>query len=399
MPGLVADEGIRLRLVAPVASALPARPSAAGYRAASPGAGCRLSASRRFAFPWRAARSRQATRGRRALRHDSLRGSSTRVPHGRPQPSPDSLGARYERLAAHVLSSASVAPIFPFVPWLHPGAQNSSRGHIPVHQGSPRKRRRPCGHASGSAVIRGARARASRRRRVAGRPLRPTVGAAVAAPSMPLYPSSGSMLSPFADGLYRLVYGGLLVRLPEATAVRIGQSLFRSLPVAPLRALAVDDPRLAVDLAGVRLPGPLILSSMYYDPRILRRAMALGFGAVTAKSITLGPRPGHPEPNLVRVTTPAGPGLVNCNGFQNPGLDAFRTDALRAAPRPPAHPQRRRRVPRGVPAAGREPSSRTRTSSRSTSRRQTRVSSTSCQARRRRFARCFGWSARPRGSR
>ncbi len=40
------------------------------------------------------------------------------------------------------------------------------------------------------------------------------------------------MLSPFADGLYRLVYGGLLVRLPEATAVRIGQSLFRSLPVA-----------------------------------------------------------------------------------------------------------------------------------------------------------------------
>ena len=132
------------------------------------------------------------------------------------------------------------------------------------------------------------------------------------------------MLSSFADGLYRLVYGGLLVRLPEATAVRIGQSLFRSLPVAPLRALAVDDPRLAVDLAGVRLPGPLILSSMYYDPRILRRAMALGFGAVTAKSITLGPRPGHPEPNLVRVTTAAGPGLVNCNGFQNPGLDAFR---------------------------------------------------------------------------
>ena len=132
------------------------------------------------------------------------------------------------------------------------------------------------------------------------------------------------MLSPFADRLYRLVYGGLLARLPEATAVRLGQSLFRSLPVAPLRTLAVEDPRLAVELAGVRLPGPLILSSMYYDPRILRRAMALGFGAVTAKSITVGPRPGHPEPNLVRVMTPAGPGLVNCNGFQNPGLDAFR---------------------------------------------------------------------------
>jgi dihydroorotate dehydrogenase subfamily 1 len=132
------------------------------------------------------------------------------------------------------------------------------------------------------------------------------------------------MLLPLAERLYRVLYDGLLSRLPEGTAVRIGQALFRALPVAPLRALAVDDPRLAVDLAGVRLPGPLILSSMYYDLRVLRRAMALGFGAVTTKSITRGPRPGHPPPNLVRVTTTAGPGLVNCNGFHNPGLDAFR---------------------------------------------------------------------------
>jgi dihydroorotate dehydrogenase len=133
------------------------------------------------------------------------------------------------------------------------------------------------------------------------------------------------MLLPLAERLYRVLYGGILSRLPEATAVRVGQALFRTLPLAPLRALAVDDPRLAVDLAGVRLPGPLILSSMYYDLRVLRRAMALGFGAVTTKSITRGPRPGHPEPNLVRVTTAAGPGLVNCNGFHNPGLEAFRS--------------------------------------------------------------------------
>jgi dihydroorotate dehydrogenase (NAD+) catalytic subunit len=132
------------------------------------------------------------------------------------------------------------------------------------------------------------------------------------------------MLLPLADRLYRVVYGGVLSRLPETTAVRVGQALFRALPVAPLRARAVDDPWLAVEISGIRLPGPVILSSMYYDLRILRRAMALGFGAVTTKSITIGPRPGHPQPNLVRVTTPAGPGLVNCNGFQNPGLDAFR---------------------------------------------------------------------------
>ena len=227
----------------------------------------------------------------------------------------------------------------------------------------------------------------------------PECRAAVAAPTMPLYPSSGSMLLPLADRLYRVVYGGLLSRLPEATAVRLGQTLFRALPVAPLRALAVDDPRLAVELAGVRLPGPLILSSMYYDVRILRRAMALGFGAVTAKSITVGPRPGHPEPNLVRVTTPAGPGLVNCNGFQNPGLEAFRAALPRLRHDRPRHRERGRRVPGGVPAARRRPSSRTPTSSRSTSPRRTRGSSTSCPARRPGSARSSAWSARPRGSR
>jgi dihydroorotate dehydrogenase len=63
---------------------------------------------------------------------------------------------------------------------------------------------------------------------------------------------------------------------------------------------------------------------MYYDTAILRRAMGLGWGAVTAKSITPGPRPGHPEPNLVRIETAEGPGLVNCNGFKNPGLEAYR---------------------------------------------------------------------------
>jgi dihydroorotate dehydrogenase subfamily 1 len=139
-----------------------------------------------------------------------------------------------------------------------------------------------------------------------------------------LYPASDPMLLPLAERLYRVVYDGVLSRLPEATAVRVGQALFRVLPPAPLRILAASDPRLAVDLAGVRLHGPVILSSMYYDVRILRRVMALGFGAVTTKSITIGPRSGHPEPNLVRVTTAAGPGLVNCNGFQNPGLDAVR---------------------------------------------------------------------------
>jgi dihydroorotate dehydrogenase (NAD+) catalytic subunit len=144
------------------------------------------------------------------------------------------------------------------------------------------------------------------------------------------------------DRVYRALYRGFLSRLPERTAVALGQWWLRALPFDRLAIFRNTDPRLAVSLGGLRLANPLILSSMYYDTRILRRAMGLGFGAVTAKSITRAPRPGHPHPNLVRVETPEGPGLVNCNGFQNPGLAAYRK-ALGSL---------RRRAPLIVAAAG-----------------------------------------------
>lgn len=124
--------------------------------------------------------------------------------------------------------------------------------------------------------------------------------------------------------LYRALYAGVLSRLPEPMAIALGQCVLRRVPVDRLGIFRLDDPRLAVTLGGVRLPNPLILAAQYYDRHILARAMGLGFGAVTTKTITVNPRPGHPQPNLVRVRTAAGPGLINCNGFQNPGLEAFR---------------------------------------------------------------------------
>jgi dihydroorotate dehydrogenase len=135
--------------------------------------------------------------------------------------------------------------------------------------------------------------------------------------------------------LYRAFYDGILSRLPEQQAVALGQTVLRLLPLDRLPLFRLDDPRLAITLGGVRLPNPLILAAQYYDTTILRRAMGLGFGAVTAKSITRYPRPGHPEPNLVRVRTAAGPGLINCNGFRNPGLDAFAAAVARLPHRVP----------------------------------------------------------------
>jgi dihydroorotate dehydrogenase len=124
--------------------------------------------------------------------------------------------------------------------------------------------------------------------------------------------------------LYRLFYDVLLSRLPEPRAIALGQSLLRALPLDRLPGFRLQHPRLRTALGGVPLANPLVFAAQYYDVRILSRLMGLGFGAVTAKTITRHARPGHPEPNLVRVRTAAGPGLVNCNGFQNPGLDAFR---------------------------------------------------------------------------
>jgi len=123
--------------------------------------------------------------------------------------------------------------------------------------------------------------------------------------------------------LYRAFYDGVLSRLPEPAAIALGQAALRRMPLDRLSVFRLEDPRLRTSLGGVPLANPLILAAQYYDPRILRRAMGLGFGAVTAKTITVNPRPGHPQPNLVRRRTAAGPGLVNCNGFQNPGLEAF----------------------------------------------------------------------------
>ena len=125
-------------------------------------------------------------------------------------------------------------------------------------------------------------------------------------------------------GLYRLFYDQVLSRLPEARAVALGQAMLRGLPLDRLGMFRLEHPRLSTSLGGVRLANPLVFAAMYYDVRILSRLMGLGFGAVTAKTITRDARPGHPEPNLARVRTAAGPGLVNCNGFQNPGVERFR---------------------------------------------------------------------------
>lgn len=82
-----------------------------------------------------------------------------------------------------------------------------------------------------------------------------------------------------------------------------------------------DDPRLALELAGIKMRNPLIAASGCYgygfdyaqwvDPR--------SWGAIALKGTTMEPRAGNPPPRLAE--TPSG--MLNAIGLQNPGIAFF----------------------------------------------------------------------------
>ena len=145
------------------------------------------------------------------------------------------------------------------------------------------------------------------------------------------------------DLLYRALYRGVLSQLPERTAIAMGQwglrhaaldrlGLFRNARPAPGddagRGAARESADPLVDVLRHRDPAPR------HGPRL---------GRGDRQEHHAGARgPGIREPNLVRIETAEGPGLVNCNGFKNPGLEAYRR-ALAGLPH---------RVPLIVAAAG-----------------------------------------------
>jgi dihydroorotate dehydrogenase (NAD+) catalytic subunit len=76
------------------------------------------------------------------------------------------------------------------------------------------------------------------------------------------------------------------------------------------------------------LPNPLILASgiLGTEADLLARVAEAGAGGVTAKSCSLQPRAGHPNPTVLAWEH----GLINAVGLANPGVD-IEVRALRAA--------------------------------------------------------------------
>jgi dihydroorotate dehydrogenase (NAD+) catalytic subunit len=77
---------------------------------------------------------------------------------------------------------------------------------------------------------------------------------------------------------------------------------------------------LSVDLCGVALANPLILASgiLGTEAELMARVARSGAGAVTAKSCSLQPRAGHPNPTVLAWEH----GLINAVGLANPGVEA-----------------------------------------------------------------------------
>jgi len=85
---------------------------------------------------------------------------------------------------------------------------------------------------------------------------------------------------------------------------------------------------LSVTLCGVELLNPLILASgiLGTEADLLARVARAGAGAVTAKSCSLQPRAGHPNPTVLAWEH----GLINAVGLANPGVEAEVEELARA---------------------------------------------------------------------
>ncbi len=89
-------------------------------------------------------------------------------------------------------------------------------------------------------------------------------------------------------------------------------------------------PDLSTNICGIHLRNPTILASgiLGLTTELMVRAGRMGAGAITSKSCSLDPRPGHANP----VVLDWGPGLINTVGLSNPGA-ASMADELRRAKR------------------------------------------------------------------
>ena len=124
------------------------------------------------------------------------------------------------------------------------------------------------------------------------------------------------------------VAGPVLERLPAETAHR---AAINALKIAPLAKTPPSDPRLAVEVLGLRFPNPLGLAAGFDKNAEVPGAMlALGFGFVEVGTLTPRPQDGAARPRLFRL--PEDAAVINRIGFNNEGFERARARLMRRPP-------------------------------------------------------------------
>ena len=114
----------------------------------------------------------------------------------------------------------------------------------------------------------------------------------------------------------------LLFRLPPETAQSVAHLALKQRHVwsAASSLLQVDNSRLEVDLAGIRLANPVGLAAGYdKDCESLPSLASLGFGYLTCGTVTEMPRAGNPAPRVIRYESDEA--LINSLGFPSKGVE------------------------------------------------------------------------------
>ena len=116
--------------------------------------------------------------------------------------------------------------------------------------------------------------------------------------------------------------------MPPETAHR---AAIRSLQLVSPREGPKRDPRLGVDVLGLRFPNPLGLAAGFdKNAEVPAAALALGFGFVEVGTLTPRPQPGNPRPRLFRLPDDAA--VINRFGFNNDGYAAALSRLTRRRP-------------------------------------------------------------------
>jgi dihydroorotate dehydrogenase len=112
----------------------------------------------------------------------------------------------------------------------------------------------------------------------------------------------------------------VLMRLPPEAAHR---AAINGLKMAPPAHAPPSDPRLAVELLGLKFPNPLGLAAGFDKNAEVPSAMLrLGFGSVEVGTLTPRPQAGNARPRLFRLKEDAA--VINRFGFNNDGFKRAR---------------------------------------------------------------------------